>query len=90
MLMVTTMAMFKAWYMNQRRAKRCPAAGYDMIEVPMLDPYNVDTDMTLSVLEEYDMTASTSLVRSCEARRPWVAPTNPQSEQEHVLANIDT
>ena len=34
-----------------------------MIEVPVMDPPSVDTGMTKSVLQEYDMLASASLVR---------------------------
>jgi hypothetical protein len=40
------------------------AAGFDMIEVPLLDPTSVDSVMTKAVLEEYDMQVSSSLVRS--------------------------
>ena len=33
-----------------------------MVEVPLLDPASVDTEMTRSVLQDYDMQASASLV----------------------------
>jgi hypothetical protein len=40
------------------------AAGYDLIEVPLLDPKSVDAVMTKATLEEYDIQASSSLVCS--------------------------
>ena len=44
-------------------------AGYDLIEIPMLDPEGVDTSMTARVLEETGISATTSLV--CP---PWCVP----------------
>jgi hypothetical protein len=39
-------------------------AGFDLVEVPLLDPASVDTDMTRGVLANYDMQAAASLVRA--------------------------
>lgn len=45
-------------------------AGYDLIEIPMLDPGTVDTAMTAAVLEEAGIKATTSLVCSRQLL-PW-------------------
>ena len=46
---------------------RTKAAGYDLIEIPLLDPSSVDAEMTRQVLDEYGLRAATSLGLSFDA-----------------------
>ena len=41
--------------------------GYDLVEIPLLDPSSVDPDMTRRVLAEHDLRATTSLGLSFDA-----------------------
>lgn len=41
-------------------------SGYDLIEIPLLDPSTVDTHATVKLLEEYQLKVTTSLGLSCE------------------------
>ena len=46
---------------------RTKAAGYDLLEIPLLDPASVDAEMTRQVLDEYGLRAATSLGLSFDA-----------------------
>mgnify|MGYP005635590465 CR=1 FL=1 len=46
---------------------RTKAAGYDLLEIPLLDPSSVDAEMTRQVLDEYGLRAATSLGLSFDA-----------------------
>jgi D-psicose/D-tagatose/L-ribulose 3-epimerase len=37
------------------------AAGFDLIEVPILDPYGIDTEMTWRLLDEYGLEGACSM-----------------------------
>lgn len=43
------------------------AAEYDLVEIPLLDPWNVDAQMTRGILDEHGMSATASLGLSLEA-----------------------
>lgn len=45
----------------RRAISSAAAAGFDLIEVPILDPYEVDTTMTRRLLDEYGMQAACSM-----------------------------
>ncbi|HEY7043477.1 MAG TPA: sugar phosphate isomerase/epimerase family protein [Nocardioidaceae bacterium] len=51
----------------RRAISSAGAAGFDLIEVPILDPYGIDTAMTRRLLDEYGMQASCSMGLPAEA-----------------------
>ena len=55
------------------------AAGFDLIEIPILDPFGIDTAMTRRLLEEYGMQGACSMGLPADA--------DVSSEDPSVLAN---
>ena len=57
------------WSEPERRAacEGTAKTGYDLVEIPLLDPSSVDPDMTRRVLAEHDLRATTSLGLSFDA-----------------------